>query len=122
MSHDRVVLGRTGEDLACGELERRGYVILARRYRRRGGELDVIARDGQTLVFVEVKTRDGREFGEGVDAVTARKRRRITRVALDYVARHGLTDCPCRFDVVSIQIDGSRSTIHLFQSAFDACF
>ena len=122
MSHDRVALGRTGEDLACGELERRGYVILARRYRRRGGELDVIARDGQTLVFVEVKTRDGREFGEGVDAVTARKRRRITQVALDYVARHGLTDCPCRFDVVSIQIDGSRSTIHLFQSAFDACF
>ena len=122
MSHDGVALGRTGEDLACGELERRGYVILARRYRRRGGELDVIARDGQTLVFVEVKTRDGREFGEGVDAVTARKRRRITQVALDYVARHGLTDCPCRFDVVSIQIDGSRSTIHLFQSAFDACF
>ena len=122
MSHDRVALGKTGENLACGELERRGYVILARRYRRRGGELDVIARDGQTLVFVEVKTRDGREFGEGVDAVTARKRRRITQVALDYVARHGLTDCPCRFDVVSIQIDGSRSTIHLFQSAFDACF
>ena len=122
MSHDRVALGKTGENLACGELERRGYVILARRYRRRGGELDVIARDGQTLVFVEVKTRDGRAFGEGVDAVTARKRRRITQVALDYVARHGLTDCPCRFDVVSIQIDGSRSTIHLFRSAFDACF
>ena len=122
VSKDRIALGKTGEDLACRELERRGYAILARRYRCRGGELDIIARDGQTLVFVEVKTRDGREFGEGVDAVTARKRRRITQVALDYVARHGLTDCPCRFDVVSIQIDGSRSTIHLFQSAFDACF
>ena len=121
MTYARIALGKTGEDLACGELERRGYAILARRYRSRDGELDIIARDGQTLVFVEVKTRDGRQFGEGVEAVTALKRRRITQVALDYVARHGLTDCPCRFDVVSIQLGGSGSTIEVFQSAFDAC-
>jgi putative endonuclease len=120
VSHDRIALGKTGEDLACRELERRGYAILARRYRCRGGELDIIARDGETLVFVEVKTRDGREFGEGVEAVTALKRRRITQVALDYVARHGSMDRPCRFDVVSIQSGTSGSTIEVFHSAFDA--
>ena len=122
MSHDRVALGKTGEDLACRELEGRGYAILARRYRRRGGELDIIARDGQTLVFVEVKTREGREHGDGVEAVTPLKRRRITQLALDYVARNGLTECPCRFDVVSILFDRSGPTIEVFQGAFDAFF
>jgi len=120
MSHDRIAFGKIGEDLACRELERLGYAILARRYRRRGGELDIIARDGQTLVFVEVKAREGREYGEGVEAVTWLKRRRITRLALDYMARNGLADCPCRFDVVSILVNGSGPTIDVFQSAFDA--
>jgi putative endonuclease len=120
MSHHRVALGKTGEDLACLELERRGYAILARRYRRRGGELDIIAKDGATLVFVEVKARDGRAFGEGTDAVTWYKRRRITRLALDYMMRHHITDCPCRFDVVSIHFDAGRPTVEVFQNAFDA--
>ena len=65
MSRSRQTLGKIGEDLACHELERRGYAILARRYRRRGGELDIVARDGETIVFVEVKAREGREFGDG---------------------------------------------------------
>ena len=88
------MLGKIGEDLACEELERRGYAIVARRYRRRGGEFDIIARDGATLVFVEVKARDGREFGEAAEAVTALKRRRMARVALDYLARHRLHELP----------------------------
>src|SRR5258706_431667 len=78
MSQHRVSLGKTGEDLACQELERRGYAIVARRYRRRGGELDIIARDGKTMVFVEVKAREGRAFGEASEAVTARKRVKMT--------------------------------------------
>ena len=120
MSHTRVALGKIGEDLACRELERRGYAVIARRYRRRGGELDIVARDGQTLVFVEVKAREGREYGDGGEAVTPRKQRRITMLALDYVARNGLAGCPCRFDVVSILFDRSGPTIDVFQSAFDA--
>src|SRR5216117_2826704 len=100
MSRSRVIFGKTGEDLACRELERRGYAIIARRYRQRGGELDIIARDGRTLVFVEVKARDGRKFGGGAEAVTAMKQRRIARLAMDYIARHRLYDSPCRFDVV----------------------
>jgi putative endonuclease len=120
MSHHRVSLGKTGEDLACQELERRGYAIVARRYRRRGGELDIIARDGKTMVFVEVKARKGRAFGEASEAVTAHKRLKITQLALDYLMRHRLTDCPCRFDVVSIHFDAGVPAIEVFQNAFDA--
>ena len=120
MSRARQLFGKTGEDLACRELERRGYAIVARRYRRRGGELDIIARDGATLVFVEVKARHGREFGEAAEAVTAFKRQRIAQVALDYIVRHHLTGCPCRFDVVSIHVDSGEPVVEVFQGAFDA--
>src|SRR6267154_2583650 len=102
MTRARIILGKTGEDLASGELERRGYAIVARRYRCRGGELDIIARDGPTLVFVEVKARDSRAFGDAAEAVTWRKQQRIVRLATEYVMRHHFTDDPCRFDVVSI--------------------
>ena len=120
MSEARVALGKTGEDLACRELERRGYTILARRWRQRGGEIDIIARDGPTLVFVEVKARDGSAFGEGSEAVTPRKQGRITQLALLYLARHRLMDTPCRFDVVSISVDCEPPVVEVFQNAFDA--
>src|SRR5882762_5562238 len=102
MGNARMTLGKMGEDLACRELERRGYAIVARRYRRAAGELDIVARDGPTLVFVEVKARTGRAFGGGAEAVTALKRRRIAQLATEYMMRNHLADCPCRFDVVSI--------------------
>jgi putative endonuclease len=120
MSHARQVLGKHGEDLACRELERRGYAIVARRYRRRAGEVDIVARDGGTLVFVEVKARDGRAFGTAAEAVTGLKKRRIVQLARDYMMRHHVTDCPCRFDVVSIHFDAGRPIVDVFQNAFDA--
>jgi putative endonuclease len=120
MSRSRVAFGKIGEDLACRELEGRGYAILARRYRRRAGELDIIARDGPTVVFVEVKAREGRKFGDAVEAVTSLKRRRMTRVALQYLVRHRLTNCPCRFDVVSIHVENGEPVIKLYQNAFSA--
>ena len=113
-------LGRLGENLACTELERRGYAILARRYRHAGAEIDIVARDGATLVFVEVKARDGRDFGDGAEAVTMRKRRRLAMAAMDYLVRHHKGECPCRFDVVSIQLDEGAPQIAVFQNAFDA--
>jgi putative endonuclease len=119
MSRYRQDVGETGENLACRELERRGYAILARRYRRRGGELDIIARDGSTVVFVEVKARGGHEFGEAAEAVTGLKRRRMKQLAYDYLARYRLLDCPCRFDVVSIHISGTEPAIEVYQNAFD---
>ena len=120
MSRSRIVVGKTGEDLACRELERRGYAIVARRYRRRRGELDIIARDGRTLVFVEVKARGGHAFGNAAEAVTWQKRQRIVRLASEYVMRHHLSESPCRFDVVSIQFDDGRPVIEVFQNAFSA--
>ena len=120
MSRRRVAFGKTGEDLACRELERRGYAILARRYRRRIGEIDIVCRDGKTLVFVEVKTRDGEAFGAAAEAVTAAKRRRIAALAAEYVSRHRLSDQPCRFDVISIQMQAGEPAFELVQGAFDA--
>ena len=120
MTESRVVLGKIGEDLACTELERRGYIVIERRYRRRGGELDIIARDGRTVVFVEVKARDGREFGEATEALTPLKQRRMTHMALDYLARHRLTECACRFDVVTIHVENELPVVEVFQNAFDA--
>ena len=122
MSRARVILGKTGENLACAELEKRGYTIIARRYRRRGGEIDIIARDGATVVFVEVKARDGHAFGDAAEAVTAFKRRRITRLAIDYMTRNHLANRPCRFDVVSIHFDSGQPVIELFQNAFDSSY
>ena len=118
VSHQRMRLGEIGENLACRELERRGYSVVARRYRRRCGEIDIIALDGATLVFVEVKARDGRGYGLAAEAVTALKRRRLAAVALDYVARHHVHNCPCRFDVVAIQLTAEGPEIELFQNAF----
>ena len=120
MTDARIALGKTGEDLACAELAQRGYKIIARRYRQRGGEIDIIAKDGATWVFVEVKARDSHEFGEAAEAVTPYKRRRIARLAMDYVMRHRLSNCPCRFDVVAIHFDAGETRIEVFQNAFDA--
>jgi putative endonuclease len=116
MTVERQELGKTGEDLAAAELERRGYAIVARRYRTRYGEIDIVARDGDTLVFVEVKVRATAEYGRAVEAVTRSKQRRVVRMAEDYLARQTLTSVACRFDVVAI--DGAD--LALVPNAFDA--
>jgi putative endonuclease len=120
MSVARVKLGKTGEDLACAELLRRGYAVVARRYRRRGGEIDIVARDGRTIVFVEVKTRETREFGDGADAITGLKRMRMAQIAEDYLARHGGATVPCRFDVVVIGLDTGQPVVEVYQNAFES--
>jgi len=120
MSQWRVNLGKTGEDLACRELERLGYAILDRRVRFRGGEIDIVARDGQTLVFVEVKARETGAFGGGGEAVTMYKRRRIVQLAIEYVARRRLGDCGVRFDVVSVQLESEPPSIEVYKGAFSA--
>ena len=119
MSRARNILGEIGENLACEELQRRGYAVLARRYRSRGGEVDIVAEHGATVVFVEVKTRDGSAYGSGADAVTWTKRRRIVSAATDFLARQRLTDRPCRFDVVSIAVGTEGPTIEVISHAFD---
>lgn len=120
MTQARQQLGKTGEDLACAELQRRGYAILARRYRSPLGEIDIICRERGAIVFVEVKARRGQVFGDGADAITPAKQRRLAAVALEFLARRGLTECACRFDVVAIRLDAAEPQITVFRHAFDA--
>ncbi|MEP6916841.1 MAG: YraN family protein [Acidobacteriota bacterium] len=118
MTIERQAFGKAGEELAVRELERRGYALLARRYRTRHGEIDIVARDGETTVFVEVKARRTAEFGGAASAVTAVKQRRLASMAVDYVARHRLSGRPCRFDVVAIDGVGAEATVTVYRSAF----
>ena len=115
----RQTLGKFGEDVACAELGRRGYAVLARRYRTRMGEIDIIARDGETIVFVEVKARADPRFGGGAAAITLWKQRRIAQMALGFLSRYGLTTAPCRFDVVVVDVDADKVRVAVFVNAFD---
>jgi putative endonuclease len=112
--------GAEGETLACRHLQDRGFRILARNFRCRSGEIDVVARDGDVTVFVEVKDRRGRSHGEGHESVTFGKRRRVVRAARLYAASNGLSEAPIRFDVVSIERDSGGDRIRHDRGAFDA--
>jgi putative endonuclease len=121
MTEDRrQSLGVQGENLACAELQRRGYAILERRYRTRYGEIDIIARDAEWIVFVEVKARADHRFGGGAAAVTGWKQRRIGQMALDYLARRRWHDRPCRFDVVIVDLAGGTPRVQVYAHAFEA--
>ena len=121
MTVRRQNLGKRGEELALRELERHGYAILAQRYRTRYGEIDIVAQDGETTVFVEVKARVGADFGSAAEAVTPAKQRRVAYMARDYIARNDVTGRPCRFDVVAIDgADLPEPVITLYRNAFDS--
>lgn len=124
MSDDaRQSLGKSGEDRACEALRRRGYVILERRYRRRVGEIDIIARDGGTIVFVEVKARAGDAYGGAAAAVTEWKQQKVAWLAAGYLAERGIHDVPCRFDVVVVDFDADGDAdVDVIPHAFDAPF
>jgi putative endonuclease len=120
MSFLRQQLGESGEEMACRELASRGYAILARRYRTRYGEIDIVAKDGDTVVFVEVRLKTSSEFGTAAESVTPGKQRRVVSMAADYLARNRLTGRPCRFDVAAIDISNGTAQIAVFTAAFDA--
>jgi len=122
MTEARQNLGKSGENLAAAELELREYAIIERRYRTAHGEIDIIAQDGETMVFVEVRRKTTGEFGTAAESVTPAKQRRVIRMAVAYLALHGLYDrCPVRFDVVAIDDlpDGSPH-VTVYAGAFDA--
>jgi putative endonuclease len=95
-------LGREGEEAAARALVRAGLRIVDRRFRCRFGEIDIIARDRDILVFVEVKSRSGVGFGHPAESITATKQRRMARVAQYFLSQRRETDVPCRFDVVEV--------------------
>lgn len=104
--------GRAAEDLAAAHLAGQGLHILARNYRVAGGEIDLIARHGAELVFVEVRSRRSAAFGSAAESVTPSKRRRLLLAAQHYLATLGQrTPPPCRFDVISIT--GTLDAQHL---------
>lgn len=103
MTKTRQNLGRRGEELAAALLEGKGMVIVGRNVRTRYGELDLIARDGDTVVFVEVRSRTHTEHGDPLETVSRAKQVRVTRMARWYLAAHRLpADTYCRFDVVGV--------------------
>ena len=109
--------GKLGESLACDELRRRGYAILATRYRSRFGEIDIVASRDGVIGFVEVKAR--RSSGS-IDAVSSRKRRKIAAMALDYLAWTRQLDAPCRFIVIAINRLGTdRMTVTVVEDAWE---
>lgn len=95
-------LGRRGEDRAVAYLRTCGYQILERNFRCRLGELDIIAREGDTLAFVEVRTRSHGRQGSALEAVSPTKQRQVARVASYYLTSRRLEAATCRFDVVGI--------------------
>jgi putative endonuclease len=114
-------VGADAEAAACAFLEDSGLRIVERNFRARGGEIDVVARAGELLVFVEVRFREGEEFGAPEETVGLAKRRRIASAARDYLARIPLSSWKeARFDVVAVAGRGPDAVIRHYPGAFDA--
>jgi putative endonuclease len=110
--------GAIGEDLAVDYLMKKGYRILQRNYHFEQGEIDIIAEDSNVLVFVEVKARRSKEYGEPEDAVTPRKREKIRATANGYLFENNIDDKECRFDVIAIDYQQNKTEIRHIIDAF----
>lgn len=111
-------IGSRGEEAAADVYRRRGYRVVARNWRCRLGELDLVVERGGVLVFCEVKSRRQSVFGGGFEAVTWRKRAKLRAVAEAFLQATGSNPQAIRFDVASVAVRGARSTIELFEEAF----
>jgi putative endonuclease len=111
-------LGKKGEEFAAALCSDRGLLILEMNHRTPSGEIDIIAKDGDVLVFIEVKTRTGDVYGAPFEAVTRRKRAKIRTVALSYMKRFR-KEVPVRFDVISVSMQGGIPSLEYIQDAFE---
>jgi putative endonuclease len=114
--------GKLGEQMAAAYLQEAGYQILERNYRCPFGEIDIIAREDDTLVFVEVKSRRSENFGLPQLAVGPEKQRRISRISLYYLQNHRLDEANVRFDVVAILLRRENPSIELIKDAFELAY
>ena len=116
---NRRTRGQLGENLAVEYLQKKGYLILERNFRFERGEIDIIAEINGVLVFVEVKSRSSKIFGEPEEAVTPSKQRQIRNVAEGYLFKNNIDDRECRFDVIAVEYKGTTTTIRHLQDAFE---
>lgn len=114
--------GKKSESLAVRHLKKNKYKILEKNYRTKAGEIDIIARDRDTLAFIEVKARRSDEYGHPKEAVTRQKQKKISLVAMQYLKETRQSDARARFDVVSIRFDRNRPEIEIIKNAFEVAF
>lgn len=122
MGFARIRTGKRGEDIAAAYLKKRGYHIIERNYTCLFGEIDIVAKDKNTLVFVEVKSRKSEDFGDPQLAVGMEKQKKISRISLKYLEEKNLYPCDARFDVVAVKMLPAGNTIELIQNAFELAF
>jgi putative endonuclease len=122
VTKERISLGRLGEDLARERLKGLGYRILKTNYRCPLGEIDLVARDGDVLVFVEIKTRRNEPLGQAKEAVTRRKQAQLSKVALAYMKSNNLWGSKARFDVVAIGLIDGKKEIEVIKDAFELAY
>ncbi|NWG04278.1 MAG: YraN family protein [Syntrophaceae bacterium] len=115
-------LGKRGEEIALQFLKKKGYRIIERNYVCKMGEMDMIGKEKDTLVFIEVKTRATTEFGPPQLAVHASKQRQLSKVALNYLNEKKLKEVKARFDVVAILLGPLGEEIELIKDAFELCW
>lgn len=113
----RIQTGRRGEDIAAAYLVEKGYTLVARNWRCEAGELDMVLQDGNTLVFVEVRTRRSRRFGPAEESITPAKQSRLIELAHTYLQETSAGDCLWRIDVVAIHLDRGRLQVNHIQNA-----
>jgi putative endonuclease len=116
------VFGRQGESLAEKHLRNQGYEVVCRNYRTRFGEIDMIARDRDTIVFVEVKARSSAAYGGAKAAITPQKRRKMSMLALYYLKTTRQTSMRARFDVVTIRTDSGKPEVDVIKNAFELAY
>lgn len=121
MTRTRRTLGDVGEEIATRHLKRLGYTIVERNVRFRIGEIDIVARDGEFLVFVEVRARRSERWGSALESVGPQKKRKLIQLAHYYLANRRLGDVTCRFDVVGVTWDSSPEApkIELVRNAIE---
>ena len=119
MPKSNIELGRSGERIAVDFLKINGYDIISTNFRNKIGQIDVIAKDNETICFVEVKTRRNQRFGQPTEAIELSKQRKISQVALMYLKENKLLNSPARFDVISIFHPDIQPDVKLIKNAFE---
>lgn len=119
MTKESLNLGKKGEEIAAGLLEKNGYKILYRNYKTKLGEIDIVACDKDTVCFIEVKTRHSDKFGLPSEAVSPAKKRQLSKAALTFLKEKNLMDKSARFDIISIIYSKEGPKPDLIKDAFE---